>query len=434
MTCADPLHPVPRCAQSTEKDLLERDVWNVDQRLEVMNGQLERAHNARTGKYGPGHLLWSKKRQEKKSEDGASSAGDEMSDVRPAAHQAGTTPLASSPPLTAPRPAQAEKRITQEIQEQERIKRIALSEAQSREIRIVRRPCIPLLPTLPLARSVQTLTRLPVQRNVEDEMKQIEEELRLETGELARRVHIQRPLRAVAFNKMNAQTSDVFGTETAGVELFAATMHSDVAFYDLETAVCMSVLGGGDPSRLQAEGRNGHPQAITAVHFTSDILITGDVSGAIRTWILADTLAHEAAEVDDQAGEEESKKKKKKKQAGGKRQEGNHAARPPGNVRVELDYEVRASLAPPPFLHPSPLLHPSPHLTRYASAAAFPPPSAPCVTSRTSTRCSALWRRRTRRGSTSCWRGTRGRCGRWTRRTSEQRTPAVHSLARMDPL
>lgn len=67
--------------QSTEKHLLERDVWNVDQRLEVMYGQLERAQNARHAKSGPGQLLRAKKKQERRSVEDTASAGDKMSEV-----------------------------------------------------------------------------------------------------------------------------------------------------------------------------------------------------------------------------------------------------------------------------------------------------------------------------------------------------------------
>lgn len=137
---------------------------------------------------------------------------------------------------------------------------------------------------LDVAESESTLRRLAVRIvNCEDDLREIEQHLKAERSELARKVYGTLPLRCVAFNDGNIVSNNVRGTGTGGVGKLATAKESVVMAFEMETGLCTNGFSGA--CRETAIGPPlGHTSRVVSIAFSGRIIVSGGTDSAVRVW------------------------------------------------------------------------------------------------------------------------------------------------------
>jgi len=119
--------------------------------------------------------------------------------------------------------------------------------------------------------------------NVEDEIKQMEGDLEIETGDLMKRILAKKPVSCLSLNYANQQLNDSTGRVSGGVTLMALCQGRHCFIYDILCGVCLDTLSGDSEDNHPGEPE-GHIQSISAVFFYHMRVYTGGLDHAIHCW------------------------------------------------------------------------------------------------------------------------------------------------------
>lgn len=121
--------------------------------------------------------------------------------------------------------------------------------------------------------------------NNEEEIKELEIELAVETGALMRKVMSKKMFRVAAFNEGNRKCNTVMGSEAGGSLSGVTTFDDCIILYELSTGVCSHHIVGEKacPSR-PFEARRGHRKAISCIDYNGDRLYTGGLDAGVGVW------------------------------------------------------------------------------------------------------------------------------------------------------
>jgi hypothetical protein len=96
--------------------------------------------------------------------------------------------------------------------------------------------------------------------NAQDALKDSNDELEIEEGNLMKHTRLDRPFRCIAFCRYNQEGNEITGTASDGVEWFVASEGSCIHCIDYTSGECMHVILGADKRRagLQITGHTGN--------------------------------------------------------------------------------------------------------------------------------------------------------------------------------
>lgn len=131
--------------------------------------------------------------------------------------------------------------------------------------------------------------------NALDDMQGLEQDLRIELGDLMRRTMMSRQqFRYVALNPVNVRSRNVAGMATGGVERLAACIRDSIYIFDLRDGALLGILDGSKvplPAKFAANRKKnpdlpipGHHGSITALVYSERRIISGGVDRMIRVW------------------------------------------------------------------------------------------------------------------------------------------------------
>ncbi len=119
-------------------------------------------------------------------------------------------------------------------------------------------------------------------RNVEEEIKDIEEEIAVEHLPLVQASLKMSSLKHVCLNSANKVTNEVLGSATGGVEQLIASQGSTLFCYALDTGALLSCFPGEREN--QRFDPQGHTKAITCLGFFGFRAVTGSLDCSVQVW------------------------------------------------------------------------------------------------------------------------------------------------------
>lgn len=124
-------------------------------------------------------------------------------------------------------------------------------------------------------------------RNAQDEIRELEAELLVETGALMRQMLAKERIRCFKFNATNAALKNVVGTASHGVSTCVATAGLNALLFDLLTGACLA-QGVGDPLKQHLGDPTGHQAPIVSLHYVGDRIYTGTMDACLGVWSIKD--------------------------------------------------------------------------------------------------------------------------------------------------
>ncbi|OWZ20598.1 hypothetical protein PHMEG_0004954 [Phytophthora megakarya] len=119
--------------------------------------------------------------------------------------------------------------------------------------------------------------------NSEDEIKDLEEELAVETGVLMRKVLSKDRIRCFRFNATNEALKNVVGTTSHGITTSFASAGVNGFVFDFLTGACLAqAVGDKDKNHLGAP--TGHQAQILCVYYIGHRIYTGSIDASLGVW------------------------------------------------------------------------------------------------------------------------------------------------------
>jgi WD40 repeat protein/tetratricopeptide (TPR) repeat protein len=126
-------------------------------------------------------------------------------------------------------------------------------------------------------------------QNADDEIKELESELVVETGALMRHVLSKEPIRCFRFNATNEALKNVIGLASHGVSTCVASAGMNGLLFDILTGACLGqVVGDLDKSHLGDP--IGHQAPIVSLFYVDNRIYTGSMDAALGVWDVKDEM------------------------------------------------------------------------------------------------------------------------------------------------
>lgn len=125
--------------------------------------------------------------------------------------------------------------------------------------------------------------------NADDEIKELEQELVVETGALMQRMMSKEKLRCFSFNAANERLKNVVGTASGGFPMCAATAGMTGLLFDLLTGACLA-QALGDPRKEHLGDPTGHQAPIISLCYVGRRVYTGSMEASLGVWDVKDEL------------------------------------------------------------------------------------------------------------------------------------------------
>ncbi|GMF09400.1 unnamed protein product [Phytophthora lilii] len=119
--------------------------------------------------------------------------------------------------------------------------------------------------------------------NAEDEIKELEAELAVETGALMRKVLSRERMRCFRFNATNEALKNVVGTASHGVTTCFASAGVNGFLFDFLSGACLA-QAVGDPHKNHLGEPTGHQAQILCVYYIGHRIYTGSVDASLGVW------------------------------------------------------------------------------------------------------------------------------------------------------
>ncbi|TMW55871.1 hypothetical protein Poli38472_008519 [Pythium oligandrum] len=123
--------------------------------------------------------------------------------------------------------------------------------------------------------------------NGEDEIKELESELVVETGALMRRMQSKERIRCFRFNATNEALKNVIGTASHGYTTCVASAGHNGLLFDLLSGACLS-QALGDPHKEHLGDPTGHQAQIVSLFYFGHRIYTGSVDASLGVWSVKD--------------------------------------------------------------------------------------------------------------------------------------------------